>query len=161
MNWNFEPVLTKEVPVLRSSTGLPIPWDRMVKQFETRTDDKEVSSLFIPLKFWTEGRGKPKADCTTEAVKGWLKASFAGFRASEEKRRDGELLPCQLAVTEAKDGEPGHMIYMVESDVEARKIMIDRAKKMQAKAKKAGGAKKAVKKKATRSGSQQAQQAAE
>lgn len=158
----FEVTMTTDVPVLRTSTSLPLPWDAMVTKFEAPgRKAEELPSILVPKEFWIEVRGIKETDknedgeliLTDDTMAARIKAAFSGYRAGVEKQRDGKLVNWRVAIESQKDDNgnwTGHRVLLVKDDVEAREAAIKRgqalAKKRAATTKPKGA--KAAKKKA-------------
>jgi hypothetical protein len=156
----FEVTMTTDVPVLRTSTSLPLPWDTMVTKFEAKgRKPEELPSIIVPKEFWTDVRGIKETDTneegklilTDDIMAARIKAAFAGYRAGIEKQRDGALVDWRVAIESQKDGNgnwTGHRVLLVKDDVDARKAAIERGQALAAKraktAKKPAAKKKAA-----------------
>lgn len=131
--WDFPIEFVEDVPLARTSQSLPINWAALVKAFQ---DNGKSPAIFIPKKFWTDGRKVPVSEVTKDKMQGRLKNAFTNYRTGVEKAQDGKLVDYGVTITPViTDGEwIGHRVYIVSQDVEQRQAAIDRAKNMHKKA---------------------------
>ena len=144
--WKFEVTSVDEVPLTRGggANSLAIDWNAMVTRYETTG---KPSHIFIPKAYWIKDRLLHDDDKAEGIASSRIKAAFAGYRSGIEKQRK-TLVPWGVAVGVNKGddgGWDGHHVYIQPQDLDVRKEAIQRAKNMQAKAKKP--AKKAAVKK--------------
>lgn len=157
MAWKFEITRTTDVPVVRTTQALPLPWQALVADYEAKDRKADEKPNFtLPIAWWLEERGltadakneKGELILTQDNMAARIKAAFVSYRSGIEKQR-GDLVPWGVVIEPTRDEDgnwSGHRIFLTDADIDARKAAIARGKELAA----SGKAKKPAKKTATK-----------